>query len=186
MRKVLGTALLVAIVASMVAAAMPGWNRAELVAFIQDEMSPLEHLLKPGDVFDYEHLIFGSCYLNDTWEEAVCVPLTNESTSYQQAIALGDSYLWPDVAPLVLYGFYVLPPVEAFHSLEAHTPYLALASGWGDAEYVDQDGAFVRSLHITWSRPTGTYAWIKMMPHGGMSNWAFHITTSGIATTNQD
>ncbi len=186
MRNVIVAILLVGLISCMAVATIPGWNRSELIQFIRDEMTPLEHLLKPGDVFDYDHLIFGSCYLNDTWEEVVCVPLTNESTSYKEAIALGDQYLWSEVAPLMLYGFYVLPPVEAFHSFEANTPYLARASGWGEAEYVDQNGAFVRTLQITWARPTGSYAYVTMMPHGGMSNIVFHMTTSGCATTNQN
>jgi len=162
-----------------------GWNRSQFVEFIRQKLQPLEHLLKPGDRFDYENLSFGSVILNGTAEEAVTVFLTEDSPSIVKSKAIGDEYTWLQLAPLPLYGFYVFPPVEAFHDLDAHTPYLARALGWGEAEYVDADGNFVRSIRITWARPTGAYAHVKLMPHDAISNWEVHGTNSATTTTNQ-
>ena len=134
---------------------LTAFNRPAIIAEIRDIFKPLEGFLKLGDTFDYDHLFFASGHINGTWEQVVIVPLAEGSVSIAEALSLGEGTLWKDITPLPLHGFYAIPPIECFRDIEADTPYLVQARGWGEAEMVNVNGEFVRTCEIHWVRPIG-------------------------------
>ena len=134
---------------------LTAFNRAAIIAEMRDTFAPMEALLKPGDVFDYDKLFIGSVHLNGAEEHVVVVQLTEGSQSIVEAQSLGEYKLFSEIAPIPLFGLYPISPTDCFSGLVNETPYLCRALSWDQAEYVGVDGVCVKNPEISWTRPVG-------------------------------
>jgi len=187
MKRVMQIAVLLiavmAVAATSVYSAVPGWDRVAVVDYMREVFSPLESLMRVGDELDYDRLYFFSGWLNGSWENVIIIPLTYESSSFIRTKNLGVEESWADLGAVPMYAFYVLPPQESFRDLKADTPYFAFASGWDTAYVIDSSGEMVRDIEIQWLRGAeGVWAMEYLIFRGNM---VVHGRTCGELTTNQ-
>jgi hypothetical protein len=128
--------------------AVPGWDHAAFVRYLEGVFDPMLPLLEQtGDALDFERFrLFSGKALNGADETVVVIPLTPDSPSARLALLSEEEAPLAEIVPLPLIGFLALDPSTCFHTIENGVPYLCRILGYDvQAELVDAEGNFVRS-----------------------------------------
>lgn len=166
--------------------AVPGWDHAAFVRYLEDVFEPMLPLLEQtGDTLDFERFRFFSAKaLNGEDETVVIIPLTMDSPSTRLAFLSEEEAPLAEIAPLPSVGFLALDPCTCFHTIENGVPYLYRILGYDvQAELVDAEGNFVRSsTEFSWEHRGDPIEGEWLMLKG---NIIFHGTDCEQTTTNQ-
>ena len=170
-----------------------GWDRGAFVHGLRDALAPLEHLLQPGDAFDYDRFrFFAAQGLNGGNEVLAIVPLTPESPSELARYDIGNTIFWAQAAPLPLAAFLPLDNTDCFSVFANGMPYLMRCLDWDRTEFVDATGAHVRDASRTfWERGSQKPEWLQFTggapetPEGSPHGVNYHAPSCCTTTTNQ-
>ena len=138
-----------------------GFDRAALLAYIEEAFEPMEALLGEGDEFDYENFrFFTGTNLNGSDETVVIVPLSVDSTTVQKALLTEEEAPLAEMSPMPVMGLLPLEPCTCFRALENGVPYLCQVLSYERAILVDADGEYVRdTTTFEWNRGAGEPEW---------------------------
>ncbi len=199
MKRVLGVCVLGIVVCGLLAGclldrlpssqsldAVPGWDHAAFVRYLEDVFEPMLPLLEQtGDTLDFERFrFFSGKALNGEDETVVIIPLTMDSPSTQLAFMSEEEASLAEIAPLPLAGFLALDPCTCFHTIENGVPYFYRILGYDvQAELVDAEGNFVRSsTDFSWEHRGDPIEgeWVTFK-----GNVGWHFLTCTVVGTNQ-
>ncbi len=167
--------------------AVPGWDHAAFVAYLEGVFEPMLPLLEQtGDTLDFERFrFFSGKALNGKDETVVLIPLTMDSPSTQLAFLTEEEAPLAEIVPLPMCGFLALDPCTCFHTIENGVPYLYRVLGYDvQAELVDAQGSFVRSsTEFSWENRGDPNEGSWLLFRG---NVYFHLEWCASVCTNQN